>query len=159
MIVISGTIGMGLFENSGEALNIAGPGGGIVAFAIAGIGVICVMQGIAEMLCHWPIENAMVEFVAAFVDRDLAIVVGIAYWYMTANLSRIPIVLKNFRCSYAINFATMILAAVKLASYWDLALILESTLIIVGAPTILLSINCLGIFVRACCRTYWCGWC
>jgi amino acid permease len=50
MIVISGTIGMGLFENSGEALNIAGPGGGIVAFAIVGIGVNCVMEGIAEMI-------------------------------------------------------------------------------------------------------------
>ncbi|KAE9376316.1 hypothetical protein N431DRAFT_180098 [Stipitochalara longipes BDJ] len=145
MIVISGTIGMGLFENSGEALSIAGPGGGIIAFGIVGIGVICVMEGIATMICQWPIENAMVEFVNAFVDRDLATVVGIAYWYISTNLSRVPIVLKTFRYSYALNFATMILAAVKLASYWDLAFVLQSIPFIVGAPILLLSINFLGI--------------
>jgi len=151
MIVISGIIGMGLFENSGEALNIAGPGGGIVAFAIVGIGVNCVMEGIAEMICHWPIENAMVKFVTAFVDRDLATVVGIAYWYMKANLSRVPIVLKSFRCSYSINFATMVLAAVKLAAYWDLVVVLQSFLFLVGAPILLLFINFFGILVRTRC--------
>lgn len=77
---MSGTIGMGLFHNSGEVLTIAGPGGALTAYAVAGIGVICVMEGIAEMIGHWPIANAMVEFVKAFVDKDLAIVVGIAYW-------------------------------------------------------------------------------
>jgi amino acid permease len=39
------------------------------------------MEGIAEMIGHWPIPNAMVEFVKAFVDKDLAIIVGFAYWY------------------------------------------------------------------------------
>jgi amino acid transporter len=71
---------MGLFENSGEVLRISGPLGGISAYIIVGIFVICVMEGIAEMVGHWPIANSMFEFVAKFVDKDLAIVVGIAYW-------------------------------------------------------------------------------
>jgi amino acid transporter len=77
--VISGTIGMGLFENSGEVLALAGPGGGITAFVFVGFGVICVMEGLAEMVTHWPISNAMIEFVRVFIDKELAIVIGVAY--------------------------------------------------------------------------------
>lgn len=71
---------MGLFDNSGEILRIAGPAGGITAFGIVGIGVILIMEGIAEMIAHWPISNAMFEFVKRFVDKELALVVGFAYW-------------------------------------------------------------------------------
>lgn len=73
---------MGLFENSGEVLRISGPLGGISAYIVVGIVVICVMEGIAEMVGHWPIANCMFEFIAKFVDKDLAIVIGIAYWYV-----------------------------------------------------------------------------
>jgi amino acid permease len=79
LIVISGTIGMGLFQNSGEILHLAGPGGGITAFGVVGLGVIAVMEGIAEMVTHWPISNSMIEFVRVFIDKELAIVIGIAY--------------------------------------------------------------------------------
>jgi amino acid transporter len=79
LIVISGTIGMGLFENSGEILAIAGSGGGITAYILVGFGVIMVMEGVAEMVTHWPISNAMVEFVKVFIDKELAIVIGTAY--------------------------------------------------------------------------------
>jgi amino acid transporter len=70
---------MGLFENSGEILAIAGPGGGITAFTVVGFGVMMVMEGLAEMITHWPISNAMIEFVRVFIDKELAIVIGIAY--------------------------------------------------------------------------------
>lgn len=70
---------MGLFKNSGEVLAIAGPGGGITAYLVVGFGVIMVMEGLAEMITHWPISNGMIEFVRVFIDRELAIVIGIAY--------------------------------------------------------------------------------
>ncbi len=73
---------MGLFVNSGEILGIAGPMGGLMAYIVVGICVICVMDGVGEMIGHWPIANCMVDFVAKFVDKDLAIIVGIAYWYV-----------------------------------------------------------------------------
>jgi hypothetical protein len=79
-IVISGTIGLGLFTDSGEILNLAGPCGGLVAFVLVALLVIFVMSGIAEMIHHWPISGALVEFVRSFIDGDLAIIVGIAYW-------------------------------------------------------------------------------
>lgn len=73
---------MGLFDNSGEILRIAGPAGGLMAYILVGICVVCVMESLAEMIGHWPIANCMVEFVDKFVDKDLAIVVGVAYWYV-----------------------------------------------------------------------------
>jgi yeast amino acid transporter len=80
-IVISGTIGLGLFTDSGEILGLAGPGGAIVAYILVGFLVMAIMAGIAEMIDHWPISGALMEFVSGFVDKDLAILLGIAYWY------------------------------------------------------------------------------
>lgn len=80
---------MGFATTSGEALAISGPGGVLIAFAVVGIITIFVMEGICEMIVLWPIPNAMMEFVAAFVDRDLAVIVGIAYWYAIPSSLRI----------------------------------------------------------------------
>src|SRR5689334_16376330 len=80
MIVISGTIGVGFFVNTGEILAMAGPAAAILAVGIVGILSCVVMESISEMLIVWPVPNPMVEFVRSFVDRDLAVVVGIAYW-------------------------------------------------------------------------------
>lgn len=122
---------MGLFDNSGEILRIAGPVGGLIAYLLVGFCVICIMEGIAEMIGHWPIGNAFVEFVQAFVDKDLAIVIGLTYWY-----------------AYAISFSTLIIAAANLAMYWNWSAILQDFLFIGGIPVFLLIINCLGVFVR-----------
>jgi amino acid transporter len=82
-ITIGGIIGIGFATTSGQVLAIAGPGGTLIAFSVNGFVAICVMEGICEMIVLWPISNAMIEFVRAFVDEDLAIVVGIAYWYQS----------------------------------------------------------------------------
>lgn len=80
MIAISGTIGTGIFVNSGETLRIAGPGGTLVAFAVVGVTAVFSMDGHAEMIGLWPVANAKVKFVQAFVDKDLGTVIGFAYW-------------------------------------------------------------------------------
>ena len=81
MISVSSVIGVTIFYGDGEALEVAGPSGALLAFAIVGIVAICVMEGISEMIQMFPTPNALMEFVRAFVDADLAWVVGIAYWY------------------------------------------------------------------------------
>ena len=82
MICIGGTIGIGFAKSSGEIVAIAGPGGTLIAFVAVGLVAVCVMEGVCEMINLWPISNAMIEFVRAFVDPDLAIVVGFTYWYV-----------------------------------------------------------------------------
>lgn len=80
MITISSVIGVGIFFSDGEALEVAGPGGTLLAFAVVAVVAICVMECISEMIQMFPTPNAIMEFVRVFVDRDLAWVVGIAYW-------------------------------------------------------------------------------
>ncbi len=138
---------MGLCDNSGEILQIAWPVGGLVAYLIVGVAVICIMEGIAEMIGHWPIANAMVEFVKAFVDKDLAIVVGLAYWYLFTTASYISVYAEQSRYAYAISFATLIIAAANLARYWDWSVVLQDFIFILGVPIFLLVVNCLGVFV------------
>jgi amino acid permease len=67
-------------------MNTAGPGGLLLAWTFVAITSICVMEGISEMIVMWPVSNAMVEYVKAFVDRDLAIVMGLAYWWVDSSV-------------------------------------------------------------------------
>lgn len=67
-------------------MNTAGPGGLLLAWAFVAVTSICVMEGISEMIVMWPVSNAMVEYVKAFVDRDLAIVMGLAYWWVDSSV-------------------------------------------------------------------------
>ena len=80
MITISGVIGVTVFYGDGEALEVAGPSGALLAFALVGVTAICAMEGISEMIQMFPTPNAMMEFVRIFVDEDLAWVIGVAYW-------------------------------------------------------------------------------
>jgi hypothetical protein len=51
------------------------------------------------------------------------------------------------RYAYAISFATLIIAAANLASYWDWSVILQDFVFIGGAPILLIIINCFGVLV------------
>lgn len=147
--MISGTIGMGLFENSGEILAIAGPGGGITAYTFVGFGVMMVMEGIAEMVTHWPISNAMIEFVRVFVDKELAVVIGVAYASGNLSFRSSESQLNPYRYAYSISFTTLVIAAGDLASHWTWSSSLQDVVFIVVAPIFLLILNCFGVLVSS----------
>ena len=79
-IVFSAVVGGGIFFNDGEALEVAGPGGMLLAVGVIGIIACFVMEGISELVQLFPVPNAPVEYVAAFVDQDFGWVIGIAHW-------------------------------------------------------------------------------
>jgi len=81
-IVISAVIGGGIFNNNGEALELAGPSGLLLSVTVIGLIAICVGETLAELTQKFPIYNAIVEYVRVFVDEELGWVVGIAYWYV-----------------------------------------------------------------------------
>jgi amino acid permease len=86
MITLSGILGgVILFTTNGEFLHIAGPAGLLSAIVFVGVTAVCVMEGLSEMVVLWPVSNAMVEYVRAFVDEDLAPVVAIAYWFCSPS--------------------------------------------------------------------------
>lgn len=80
MISVSNIIGVTIFFFDGEALKVAGPGGALLAFGAVGFVSICVMEATSELVQMFPAPNAIMEYVRAFVDPDLAWVIGIAYW-------------------------------------------------------------------------------
>lgn len=129
MIGISGILGgVIIFSTSGEVLAIAGPAGALTAFSAMGLVAIAVMEGLSEMIELWPVSNAMMEFVNQFVDPDLAVVVGIAYWY-----------------SYASIFATMVMSTAQFTEYWQLAQAWQTLVLFIICPLVLLGINCAGV--------------
>lgn len=80
MITASAVIGITIFYSDGEALEIAGPGGTLLAYVVISIVAICVLEGVSEMIQIFPAPNAIMEYIRAFVDPDLAWVMGVAYW-------------------------------------------------------------------------------
>lgn len=97
---------------------MAGPCGALIAVLVVGIVAIAVMEGICEFINIWPIPNAMVEYVRAFVDEDLGVAIGILYWsvrppsYLEAECS------LSCRYTYTISFSALIIVAGDLTDYW-----------------------------------------
>lgn len=79
-INLSTVIGVTIFYSDGYALEVAGPAGALLAFAVVGIVGISVMECVSELTQMFPTPNALVEFVRIFVDEDLAWVIGVVYW-------------------------------------------------------------------------------
>jgi amino acid transporter len=61
---------------------VAGPAGMILSIIVMGIITVCMSEAVSELTQIFPAPNAIVEWVKAFVDEDLAWVVGAAYWYV-----------------------------------------------------------------------------
>lgn len=62
-------------------MELAGPLAALLSFLLVGLLSWAVMQCITELLCIWPIPGALSVYVTEFVDPELGIAVGIAYWY------------------------------------------------------------------------------
>ncbi|KAH3979022.1 hypothetical protein HBI38_092300 [Parastagonospora nodorum] len=127
-IVITSLIGSGIFSTGGPAIEVAGPGGALLALVIVGIIAICMAEGLSELTQLFPAPNAIVEYVRAFVDKDYAWVVGIAYWF-----------------TYISIFAGQNLMAAKLSEYWGLKQVWQIVLFYFATPTLLVCINLVGV--------------
>jgi lysine-specific permease len=80
MIAIGGAIGTGLFLASGGAIAQAGPGGALIAYAIMGVAVYCMMQSLGEMATQYPVRGSFETYAERFVDPSFAFAVGWNYW-------------------------------------------------------------------------------
>lgn len=147
LITFCGVIGVTIFSTEGEIMNIAGPAGLLVAWAYVAITSICVMEGLAEMIVLWPVSNAMVEYVRVFVDRDLAIVVGLSYWYVSATRCDLRVIDFQTRYTWSSVFATLLIAASDFSEYWIPHQTWRTIIFFVAVPIGLLVINALGVKV------------
>lgn len=114
--------GVGYFHNVSYAFQMAGTGWTVVSLLIVGIIAFCVVDCISEMLSCFPITNPMVEFVRAFVDKDVALLVGTAYWL-----------------AYVVLFNSLLISATNLL---NLSSSTSAFLTTLGGSTVVLLINC-----------------
>ena len=83
-LALSGAIGTGLFVGSGQVLSLAGPLSALLAYAITGFNLFCVINSLGEMATYLPVPGAVPVFAARFVDPALGFVLGWNYWYQLA---------------------------------------------------------------------------
>ena len=126
MIAIGGAIGTGLFFASGGAISQAGPGGAMMAYAIMGFAVYCMMQSLGEMATQLPIRGSFEAYADRFVDPSLAFAVGWNYWF-----------------SWAITLAAELVAGSLIVKFWFPHS--SSTLWAMGFFTLLLALNMLSV--------------
>lgn len=128
MITINGTLGTGLYWRGGQILELGGPLAVLLSFLLVGFLAWSVMQCITEMLCIWPIPGAMPVYVSEFVDEELGIAVGIAYWY-----------------TYSVSFAALIATAAAEIEFWTQSKGIEGGIIFLLIPMLLILFNAFGI--------------
>src|ERR1700723_7616 len=126
MIAIGGAIGTGLFFASGGAIAQAGPGGAMLAYAVMGLAVYCMMQSLGEMATQLPIPGSFEAYAERFIDPSLAFAVGWNYWF-----------------SWAITLAAELVAGALIVQFWFPHS--NSTLWAMGFFTVLLALNLLSV--------------
>jgi amino acid transporter len=90
----------------------------LIAVLVVGIVAIAVMEGICELINIWPIPNAMVKYVRAFVDEDLGVAIGILYWSVRPPSHLEAEYSLGCRYTYTVSFSALIIVAGDLTDYW-----------------------------------------
>jgi len=126
MIAIGGAIGTGLFLASGGAIAQAGPGGALLAYAIMGLAVYCMMQSLGEMATQLPIAGSFEAYAERFVDPSLGFTLGWNYWF-----------------SWSITLAAELVAGSLIVKFWFPNS--NATLWAMGFMALLLALNLLSV--------------
>ncbi|KAI0899940.1 amino acid permease-domain-containing protein [Annulohypoxylon nitens] len=128
MITINATLGTGLYWRGGQVLELGGSLAVILSFLLLGILAWMVMQCITELISIWPVPGALAVFVRKFVDDELGIVVGIAYWF-----------------TYSVSYAYLIAATAEEIHYWINNSEFDGVVLYLIVPLILILINSFGV--------------
>ncbi|MFC5722797.1 amino acid permease [Streptomyces gamaensis] len=79
MIAIGGAIGTGLFLGAGKAISKAGPSL-ILAYAIAGLVIFCIMRALGELLMYRPVSGSFSDYAREFLGPFWGYATGWTYW-------------------------------------------------------------------------------
>ncbi|KAH7026719.1 amino acid permease/ SLC12A domain-containing protein [Microdochium trichocladiopsis] len=83
-LALSGAIGTGLFVGSGQMISLAGPLSTVLAYAITGFNLYCVINSLGEMATYLPLPGAVPVYATRYVDEALGFALGWNYWYQLA---------------------------------------------------------------------------
>ncbi|ODV79778.1 transcriptional regulator of multiple amino acid permease [Suhomyces tanzawaensis NRRL Y-17324] len=121
MISFGGTLGVGLFLNSGKAFTIAGGFGTLLAFILCGIVVLTTIVSFCEMVTFISVVDGVSGLSSRFVDDAFGFAVGWLYW-----------------ASFAFGLAGEVVASVIMLAYYPALKITTDTAPSVGFVTLFL---------------------
>ncbi|KAK9453437.1 amino acid permease-domain-containing protein [Dipodascopsis uninucleata] len=102
MIAMGGSIGTGLFVNSGKALSNGGPASLLLGFAIIGMMLYVVVHALGEMAVVFPVAGSFSAYSARFIDPAWGFAMG---W--------------NYALQWLVVFPLELVAASMTIEYWD----------------------------------------
>lgn len=126
MIAIGGSIGTGLFVGSGYGLAVGGPGGTLIAYALVGYSMLCVVYALGELSVQFPVSGSFNAFFSRFVDPSWGFSLGIMY-----------------ACSWLISFPAELVACALTIEYWDKTT--NPAVWVAVVYVVIISINLFGI--------------
>ncbi|KAF2702785.1 amino acid transporter [Pleomassaria siparia CBS 279.74] len=81
MIGFSTVLGVGLFLSGGKAIYMAGPGGAVLAYLLAGTIMWSAMGCVGEMTALFPVKGPVFEFPRRFIDESVGLAIGWLSWF------------------------------------------------------------------------------
>ncbi len=81
LIALGGTIGVGLFLGSAQAIHKAGPAL-ILTYVVAGIAIFFIMRALGELLTYRPVAGSFATYADEFCGPFAGFVTGWSYWFM-----------------------------------------------------------------------------
>jgi amino acid transporter, AAT family len=80
LIALGGTIGVGLFLGSAQAIQQAGPGL-LLTYAVGGVAIFFIMRALGELLTYRPIAGSFATYADEFCGPFYGFVTGWSYWF------------------------------------------------------------------------------
>ncbi|RPB22026.1 amino acid permease [Terfezia boudieri ATCC MYA-4762] len=102
MIAIGGSIGTGLFVGSGNALRSGGPAALLIAFALIGMMLYCVVHALGELAVVFPVAGSFSAYSTRFLDPAWGFAMG---W--------------NYAMQWLVVLPLEIVAAAITIDYWN----------------------------------------
>jgi amino acid transporter, AAT family len=81
LIALGGTIGVGLFLGSAQAIHNAGPAL-ILSYLVGGIAIFFIMRALGELLTYRPVAGSFAAYADEFCGPFAGFVTGWSYWFM-----------------------------------------------------------------------------
>ena len=81
LIALGGTIGVGLFLGSAQAIHNAGPAL-ILSYVVGGIAIFFIMRALGELLTYRPVAGSFASYADEFCGPFAGFVTGWSYWFM-----------------------------------------------------------------------------
>ncbi|QRG39641.1 hypothetical protein FDK38_004090 [Candidozyma auris] len=102
MIAIGGAIGTGLFIGSGKVLANGGPASVLIAYALIGVMIFCMVHALGELAICFPVSGAFVTYNVRFVDPSWGFAMA---W--------------NYAMQWLVILPLELVAAAITIQYWD----------------------------------------